>query len=279
MDNTQNNHFRIGLFVLVGCVLFGFSILLVGGDKFLFKDFYSLRVRLDQTQGLNNGSVVSLAGVTVGNIRKIYFSDDANQLEALIDIDQDYQQRITVNSVAQIKTKGALGDKFIYIDPGAPSKNYLPENSLLSSEDGGDFLDLIQKQGPEFTRIIDVIKELQTLVKSLNQQGRVAKTMTNLEVSTENLNDLIKEAKRLVTDIRGQSGNENNLKAGIQHFTNVLKKLDKGHGTLGALINDPDLYQKIVNMLGGQPRNQFLKPLIRDTLKEQEKIKKSSKTP
>lgn len=59
----------------------------------------------------------------------------------------------------------------------------------------------------------------------------------------------------------------------ILPMASVLKKIDTGHGTLGALINDPSLHNRISSFFGDSPRNKFLKPIVRDSIQTNEKNK------
>ncbi len=45
------------------------------------------------------------------------------------------------------------------------------------------------------------------------------------------------------------------LDGSLTHLEAVLKKVDKGEGTLGALINDPTLYEDMKLLLGGAKRS------------------------
>ncbi|PWU16139.1 MAG: hypothetical protein C5B49_10875, partial [Bdellovibrio sp.] len=67
MDEQVNSQIKIGVFLALGLMAVLGSILALGGDRALFRDFVRLTAKLPQVQGLNKGSIISLAGVTVGN--------------------------------------------------------------------------------------------------------------------------------------------------------------------------------------------------------------------
>ncbi len=56
-------------------------------------------------------------------------------------------------------------------------------------------------------------------------------------------------------------------------MSSVMKKVDKGQGTLGALVNDPSFYNRMMGFVGDSPRNKFLKPIIRDSIQTSEQKK------
>ncbi len=262
MEVSLRHQIKVGIFVTIGLVMFCVSIILLGGDRFFLKKTYELKVRLPQVQGLARGSVVSLAGVPVGNVRELNFVQGSTDIEVTFNVEHAVHNRITVGSRASVKTQGALGDKYIYIEPGPPDAQPLAPGSLVDTDQTPDFLDLIASKGQEMGEIIEVIKEVRKLFASMNQDGRSGKLMSNLVQSTESLHQFLSEGRETFRLLRTQT---------LEPMANVMKKIDKGQGTLGALINDPTLHSRLTNFLGKSPRNQFLKPLIRDSIQASEK--------
>lgn len=265
MNSNPVHDLKVGVFILLGLILLGLSIFLIGGDRFFLKSQYNLKAMFDETQGLAKGSEVSLSGIIVGNITSIEFSSEDNKIIVNMDIDTDFKDRITEGSTASIKTKGALGDQYIYISPGLRSEKSIDKEGFITVEAGSN---IFEKGEKGINRAVNVIDEMLVLLKNINKDNRSALTMANIHDSSENLKHLIIEAHGLLKDIRGRNQDEGLQKA-IANLSSLTQKLDDGKGTLGALINDPSLYNKLVKILGGSPRNQYLKPLIRSTIKTQ----------
>ncbi|MCB0365209.1 MAG: MCE family protein [Bdellovibrionaceae bacterium] len=270
MESTFKDEIRVGLFVTGGLALLLTSILMLGGDRLLFKSTYNLHVKMEQVQGLTQGSVVSLSGVDVGHIKEITFTPDS-KLELVLDIDRDFAVRITDGSRASVRTQGALGDKYIYIEPGPTDTHSLKDGDYLLADESGDIIDMIKEKGPELGHLVDAIKEVHFLIRSLNEGNRGAKLMANLVNSSENLNHLLVESRLAVKDLRGGERDNKNLREAMVHLASILEKVDKGQGTLGAIINDPSVHERLMSLLGESPRNKYLKPLIRDTIQSQDK--------
>jgi len=197
--------------------------------------------------------MVFLSGVRIGNISEIKFRSDSDDLDVILDVDRKFQNRITEGSVASVRTLGALGDKFIYVEPGPRSAPALKNGGRLQSSDSEDFLDILAKKGDDLANITEVITEMNVLLKSLNQNGRSSALMENMVQSSQELNALLKESKLAVS-----------------HLTRIAEKVDNGDGTLGALINDPTLHQKLSSLLGDSPRKTYLKSAIRESIRSRE---------
>jgi phospholipid/cholesterol/gamma-HCH transport system substrate-binding protein len=265
METTMNHQIKVGIFTVVGLVLFCLSVILLGGDKFFLTRKIDLKVRMPQVQGLGKGSVVSLTGVPVGNVESIDFVEKSTDVEITISVQKSVQSRITEGSLASVKTQGALGDKYIYIEPGPIDAPPLRDGAILETDKTPDFLDIIASKGSELGEAVEVIKEVRILFQNINRDGRSAHLMTNLVESTSELTKAMKEARETFKLLRNDT---------LVPLSSVVKKLDRGQGTLGALINDPSLYTRISGMLGVAPRNRFLKPLIRESIQTNEEQKK-----
>ena len=260
----MRNEIKVGIFALVGLVLFCLSIILLGGDKWLLTRTYPLKIRLTQVQGLGRGSVVTLAGVSVGNIDDIRFIESSNDVEVTVTIESAVQKRVTEGSKASIKTQGALGDKFVFIEPGPPENKPIPAGGVIELDHTPDLFDVIATKGGEFGQIVEVIKEARLLLQSLNGEGRTTKIMGNLADGSRELKPMLADMRETLKIIRTDA---------VAPLSSILRKIDNGQGTLGALINDPSLHNRISAFMGEAPRNRFLKPLIRESIQTNEKNK------
>ena len=264
METTLSHEVKVGIFAVVGIVLFCLSVILLGGDRFVFSHTYTLKIHMAQVQGLGRGSVVSLSGVPVGNVENIDFVPGSMDVEVAVRVQKAVQPKITEGSLASIKTQGALGDKYIYITPGPISATPLQDGAMLPVDKTPDFLDIIASKGAEMGEIVEVIKEVHVMFENINHDGRSAKLMSNLVDSSEQLSKFLTEGRETFKALRNDA---------IAPMASVMKKVDSGQGTLGALVNDPSLHNRLMSFLGEPQRNKFLKPLIRDSIETNEKPK------
>jgi phospholipid/cholesterol/gamma-HCH transport system substrate-binding protein len=264
METTLSHELKVGLFVFVGIILFCLSVILLGGDRLFFAHTYTLKVRMPQVQGLARGSVVSLSGVSIGNVEKIAFVSDSSDVEVSFSVEREVQSKITEGSMVTVKTQGALGDRYIYIQPGPMTAPPLKPGALLPMDKVPDFLDIIASKGAELGEIVEVIKEVRILFENINHDGRSFKLMANLVESTDLLGKFLVEGRETFKLFRTEA---------VEPLGSVMRKIDRGQGTLGALINDPSLHTRLMGILGDAPRNKFLKPLIRDSIQTNEQTK------
>jgi phospholipid/cholesterol/gamma-HCH transport system substrate-binding protein len=259
--------YKVGLFIGAGLFAVMISILALGGDKVLFTRYFELHVRFQEVQGLFPGSIVSLAGVPVGNIKAIDFVPSENKLDVVMKINSVYKNRLVEGTNGEVRTQGALGDKYIYLSPGTPGGKPLRNRAIIEGIEN-DYMKLLTDREDGVARVIDLIKEMQTLVANLNANGRSAEMMRNMTEASATMKKTMASFDMLLNDLHGNIPENKKLKAALISFANILEKIDQGKGTLGQLINDPSVHQSLKTYLGGSPRNRYMKDMIRETIQK-----------
>lgn len=267
MESSSNKlQIQVGIFLLLGLIAVLVSIFLIGGDSTVLTGKIRLHAKFESTQGLAEGSVVSLSGITVGNIEKIDFNADINKIEVTLGIDKRYQTRIKEGAKVEIRTAGALGDKFIYILPGDPKSPALADGSTLEIAPATDFLGIVSERGKDTEKIFGIIDELYRTTKTINADGRLNRIMENLASTTGSLKEASADAQKFTSSLVGT--NPGQMKNTMARLDSILAKIDKGEGTLGALINDPTLHERLKTMLGGSSRPQHIKSMLRTSIEK-----------
>lgn len=265
MESQFSHQIKVGLFVSAGLLAVMISILALGGDRSLFKSYVRIYARLPQVQGLSKGSIVSLAGVTVGNVDKIEFGTD-NLLSVAMRIEGDKLDRIPADSNVEVRTQGALGDKFIYIVQGNMNGEKIKPEGKLEPMKSADLLDIISQRGGEVEKVFDIITELKKLMIAINADGKVEKMVTNMSEASVNLKYMSEDARKMVADMKTDSPQK--MKDILARLDSILVKIDRGEGTLGALVNDSSLHEGIKALVGASPRKKYMQSVIRNTLEK-----------
>lgn len=269
MESHASTQIKVGIFIIIGTVFIFASIFFLGADKSLFTRYVTLHSYFDQVQGLAEGSVVSLSGVTVGNVESITFLSEKNSLDVNLKIDEKYISRIRQGSQVEIRTQGALGDKFIYIIPGDPKNPQAKEGDVLDVAQATDIIGILSERGSEANKIFDIVNELQKTVHAVNAENRLVRIMSNLETASASFNASSKDAQKFFAQINSLGGGEK-LGRSMEKFDAILAKIDKGEGSLGALINDPTIHNKLKNLLGGSSQKDRVKSLLRTSIEKGE---------
>lgn len=133
--------FFVGLFSIIGLLCFGYISINLAGLKLTDAGFYTIQAQFDNISGLKSGAPVEIAGVKVGNVKKLYL-DGTN---AIVDLEIEESVQIRDDDIAAIRTKGIIGDKYIKIIPGG-SEDYLsPGSQIIDTESTVEFEEIIGK--------------------------------------------------------------------------------------------------------------------------------------
>lgn len=147
--------------------------------------------------------------------------------------------------------------------------------------------------------VTDVVNEIKTgdgLLHKLIYDEEAAKTLDNLQTASANLAAVtgdVRAGKGAVGALVADPETKRDLQqalaalAGFEKATadlavatgslkSVAGKIERGEGTVGALINDPQVYDDLVALLGGAKRNRILRGVIRRTIEKNEKVEQTS---
>lgn len=259
---------RVGIFVAGGLAVIIITLLSLGGDRTFFTRYTNYKTKITNVAGINSGSVVSVAGLNVGNVKKIDFNDQ-NELVLEFTVQTRHTNLITESSTVDVRTQGALGDKYLFILPGQPGEAPFQPEKYLPAALGQDLIGALTEKGGEATKILMVIDEVLKLIRTINNQNRTEKVMVNLVEATTNLKALTADLQNLTKELKPETGAE--IKQFVKKLNSVIDKVDRGEGTLGALINDNSLHEQLKSYLGASPRKQSVKTLIRSSIEQSEK--------
>ena len=131
----------VGVFVVVGIIALGYLSIRLGKLEVLGSSGYELAAEFSDIGGLKTGAAVEIAGVEVGRVTSIKLKD----YEALVRIQMHSDVKLQDDSIASIKTKGLIGEKFMSITPGGSDKMLGPGGRIRETESAIDIERLISQ--------------------------------------------------------------------------------------------------------------------------------------
>jgi phospholipid/cholesterol/gamma-HCH transport system substrate-binding protein len=104
---------------------------------------YTLTARFTSVSGLREGANVEMGGVRIGKVEKIYL--DKSSYEAVVEIDVLQNLRLQEDSIASVRSRGIIGDKYIRIAPGGSENVLSPGETIYQTESSIEIEELISK--------------------------------------------------------------------------------------------------------------------------------------
>jgi phospholipid/cholesterol/gamma-HCH transport system substrate-binding protein len=264
-DNGQlrsmNRHergleFKVGVFVFIGCAALAGLLVKFGRLGEGIKSYYQLTVRFMDASGLLTNSDVLLAGAKIGQVSggpRLVPNGPGVYVPLRI---YDYV-KIPLGSKFTVGSSGLLGDRFVTVTPptGQPT-GYIPKETVLDGAREAGFDDLTRQGG-------ELVGDLRTTVKKLNDETLSAQNMENLKASMEHLNQAttaLAESSKKLDGVIEQADSTmasakkaaDSLQGAIADARKVLHSATQGKGLIATLLNDQtlanDLHALITNL-------------------------------
>ncbi len=261
MDKQTKTELKVGFFVSVGLGLILLAVAILGGENFLSRK-NKYESHFSSVDGLISGSKVTLGGVSIGVVDSILFDYEKRAIRVLYSVSPDTQQWIRQDSTVEISTQGVLGDKYISINPGSPHAPTLPSGSIIPRRDGKDLSQFLSRGDNLMTTLSSIAVSLDRILKNFDSESRSETFFKGLASSAKNLSQATEKMNKELDQLQ--------LKKAVGQLNQIFEKINNGNGTVGALINDPGLYDQAKALLGGANRNRIIRNLVRQTIKKSE---------
>ena len=113
----------------------------LGGIDLFGSDSFVIEARFGSVEGLEVAASVEIAGVPVGKVKRITLEEN----EALVQMEIKSGTQITDDTIASIRTKGVIGDKFVKLSPGGSDDLLEDQGFLMNTESAISLEELVSK--------------------------------------------------------------------------------------------------------------------------------------
>jgi phospholipid/cholesterol/gamma-HCH transport system substrate-binding protein len=252
MKDNRVRDFKVGIFVTLGLAFSMVAILVLGGAENAFTSKRMFRAHFPTSNGLLPGAKVVLAGLPVGTVRAVDYDSKAKNIAVEIGVQEKYAVHVAEGSTVEIMTQGVLGDKYIAINPGSGTA-ILPEGTEIPNLPTSDMSAFLSKSDQLMGSLNGTAESLNRILRTLEKGNRIDTIAENLATAS----------KGLASGLEGK-----NLQKSTRQLAEILEKINNGSGTIGALVNDPSLYEDARALVGGANRNRIIRNLVRKTAKD-----------
>ncbi|MBI4714781.1 MAG: MCE family protein [Nitrospirae bacterium] len=280
---------KVGAFVLAALVILGYMTFAVGKFTLGKERGYRVDALLTSVAGLDLKAPVKVAGVEVGSVEGIGLSED----RARIRIRVLPGVRLRAGAQAAIRSTGLLGDKYVELVPGK-GENFLKDGDVIGEAEAPADIDQLIVQLTAVARDIrEVSGSLREMMASEENKDSIKAIISNLRTMSEGLSRLVRSNEVLLNEtlanFRDLSGNLNETVvsnrgpltetlANLESFSKTMNeegprlmaslnsiadRIEKGEGTLGKMVTDQSLYDKLDSTLEGV--NKFVSSVDRFT--------------
>lgn len=267
MRNKKGSNRKLGMFVILGLVLFAGTIYFVGKQKNLFGSTFFLTAHFKSAGGLKEGNNVRFSGINIGSVNTITLTDTLVIVE--LTIRKEVQQFIKTDATATIGSDGLMGDKVLTINPGTVDTTFVKDGDIISTRKPIDMDDIMASLKTNVDNAAIISTELAKFTYNMNNnKGLLSKvmgdeafansletTLTNLQGSSEQFSRfarMMNSDKGAMSALMTDEVMANNIRqtvADLQQSSNEFKlfsaKMNNDKGALSRMVTD----EKIGNSL------------------------------
>lgn len=251
--NKLSNEIKVGLFTIITViVLVTFSLKTTGGSLFKSVSEMKFYVHFDSAAGLKTQSMVKLSGLKVGYIESIKL--EGTGVKVVVKLSTPV--RINKNSIAVIRTSGLLGDSYLDIIQVLDGDEWISDGDILvNSQTPTDISELVNKSSKILEDLGEVTESLQIVFGSSKAQNDLGGLLSNLSEATNILVEIMQtnqsELNESLKNFNSASLKFDNM---MSNFETVATKIGEGEGTIGRLVTDEEIYEKLNETLDGTSR-------------------------
>lgn len=281
MEKTASQKIRLGVFIIIGLLIFILAVYFIGEKQKMFGKTNHLEAVFNNVNGLQLGNSVRYSGINVGTVREIeMINDTAIRIDMIID--KAIFSYIKKDAVATIGSDGLVGNMIINIIPGkgnGPSIEPGDEIRTLNrvrTEDMLNTLNLTNENTAKLTanllkittEIIEGKGTLGSLINDTIISKDLGETIRYLKLTAKGTSETVTKIDKLVASLDNKDNvvgvlkdpavahkiknMVNNLDQSTTELNKVITDLDatilnikEGKGAINYLANDPKLVHKI----------------------------------
>lgn len=251
---SKGSTIRLGIFILIGSILFLVAVFLLGNKQSLFASTFEVKAYFSTIEGLRKGAAVRLSGIEVGNVSELrIMKDSMARVEVTLRLVSDIKSFIKEDMRASVETEGLVGNKIIVLHVGSNASKQVESGGTIMAEDPLNFGALVEEAKGTLEYTKDMARNLAEIVGKVNNgSGSIGKLVNNDDLYN-NTNRLIVTADRSLGSISYKldtlANVVNTLGADVQSVVrnvdhsvkgidDLIKNVQNGQGVLGKMLSD-----------------------------------------
>jgi phospholipid/cholesterol/gamma-HCH transport system substrate-binding protein len=238
MDKATKRNVILGLFVIIGIVLFIIGIFLVGSKNEIFKDTFQITAKFSNATGLKPGSNVRYNGVKVGIVKSVSLINDS-MVQVDMSIEESKRKYLTKSIVATIVSDGLMGDKMVNITTGYSSKTVIQNNDTILSKNPIMTDEIFRTLTVTNENVKVVTENLKTITSNLNTDSGLIQSLYKDPALANNLKESFSNLKVVTRKVAIVSDN----------LQSITSKIEHGNGAIGQIINDTVLGRRLTETI------------------------------
>jgi phospholipid/cholesterol/gamma-HCH transport system substrate-binding protein len=233
-ENNNRRAVILGIFILIGILIFLAGILTLGGQKRTFEKKVEVRALFEDVGGLQKGNNVWFSGVKIGAIKSMSFTPDS-KVEVIMNIEEKARPFIKKDVKAKISSEGFIGNKIVVLYGGSPGSAAIDQGDLIAVEKGLSTDEILATFQENNKNLLDITANIKGITDRLEAgKGSVGRVLTD--------ETLVNTLQAAVTRLKQASSNAEQL---TSHISDYAAKLQSKGSLTNDLITDTVIFSSL----------------------------------
>lgn len=282
MKKTSKEKLKLGLFVVIGLLLFVLAIYLIGANQNMFGKKVTISANFNNVNGLLLGNNVRYSGINVGNVKAIKMVNDST-INVTMNIEEKMLKHIKKDAIATIGTDGLVGNMIVNIIPGkgnvriVASGDEIQSYTKIGTDDMLNTLSVTNENAALLTakllKVADALADSKgtfgMLIKDTIMSSNLKLTVNQLRITSTEASKAMKELNTIISSINFNESvagtllndsiqatkvqhiitnldeSSKDIKTVITNLSETIANIKDGEGALNYLSNDAELVKNI----------------------------------
>jgi phospholipid/cholesterol/gamma-HCH transport system substrate-binding protein len=225
MSKEPGSKWKLGMFVIIGLVVFAGTVYYVGKQNNLFGSTFHLTAQFKSAGGLKEGNNIRFSGINIGTVNTITLKDSVVIVDMVIR--KNIQEFIKTDATAIVGSDGLMGDKVLTINSGSFSKAHVKDGDRILTEKAVDMNDIMASLQTSVDNAGIITAQLAAFTYKMNNGGGILSKVMSDETFANSLQSTL-----------------TNLQTTSKQFSKFSMAMNSENGAL-SLVNDKTFSDEI----------------------------------
>ena len=230
----------VGAFVIFGFVILSLVVFFVSG-VYLVRQGYRVNVIFNYVSILDKGAPVRMAGVRIGEVTRVSLQEDpaTGQTRVRVQLFIAKGFEIRENYLFNVRGTHILSEPHIEVSPQVSQAPFLKDGATVEGVDPVPMEVLVNRADLIAADLEAIFKRLKTVVEDKQTEKEIREAIHNIASVSRALSQMLNGSDKDIAN------SLKHLNASAESLESILRKIDRGDGTVGKLVSEKELYEEM----------------------------------
>jgi phospholipid/cholesterol/gamma-HCH transport system substrate-binding protein len=252
MKKTTSEKLKLGVFVVIGLLIFVVAIYFIGQRQNIFAKTFSISANFNNVSGLIHGNNVRYSGINVGTVKTITMVNDS-VINVTMIIEEKMIKHIKKDAIATIGTDGLVGNMIINIIPGEGKEGAISEGDIIKSYTKIGTADMLNTLSVTNENAAILTAKLLKIANAMADGKGAFGMLINDTIVSSNLKQTVNQLRITTTE----------ASKAMKELNTIMSSINFNESLAGTLLNDSIQANKMKDILSNlEDSSQDIKGVI-----------------